>query len=110
MTAIGIYFAGLDQAETNALRSRLNEHAKSHGYTATRGPTAGGGNLAEMLTAIDGGELVTVLLSDGQIDAALEHLEPIQEDWAQVIVQSLQVAILYQHEADEGDIAEFGSA
>lgn len=62
MTTIGIYFRGLNQAATNALRSRLNGIAAEFGYTAERGPTAGEGNLAVMLEAIDAGELALVLL------------------------------------------------
>lgn len=101
MTAIGLYFRALDQESTNALRARLNEHAAIHGYIATRGPTAGQGNLAEMLVAIDSGELATILLADDQIAPALAHLERIDAEWSRSIIASLRRALQYQAELDE---------
>lgn len=74
MATIGIYFRGLNQLDTNALRARLNAIAAEFGYTAERGPTAGEGNLAVMLKAIDAGELVVVLLPPEQQIAAAEWL------------------------------------
>lgn len=107
MTAIGLYFRGLDREETNALRARLNKHAAFHGYTATRGPTAGQGNLAEMLQAIDAGELATVLLADSQFTSALAHLDVINAEWAQSIAAGLRRALEYQAEAEANDDAEW---
>jgi len=74
MATIGLYLRGYKQEEANALRSRLNEIAATFGYTAERGATAGEGNLAEMLRAIDGGELALVLLTPEQQQAAATWL------------------------------------
>jgi hypothetical protein len=57
MSTIGLYFE-LSKADTNALRTRLNAIAATHGYTAKRGPTTGQGNLARLLQAIDAGEII----------------------------------------------------
>lgn len=53
-STIGLYF-DLSQEEANALRERLNALAYRLGFMARRGPTAGEGNLAALLQAIDGG-------------------------------------------------------
>lgn len=74
MSTIGLYFRGLSKANTNALRSRLNAIAAEFGYIAERGPTAGQGNLAVMLEAIDAGELALVLLPPEQQGAVAEWL------------------------------------
>ena len=107
MTAIGIYFKSRDQDEVNALRARLNAHAASHGYVATRGPTVGQGNLAEMLVAIDSGELATVLLADEQYAPAIAHLEQIDTEWARSIVISLRRSLSYQNEVDQAELDEY---
>lgn len=75
MATIGLYIRGSDQEDANALRSRLNEIAAGFGYTSERGPTAGEGNLTEMLTAIDKGELALVLLPDEQRAWAIDWLD-----------------------------------
>jgi len=62
------------QPATNALRARLNALAAAHGYTATRGPTAGQGNLAELLRAIDAGEVALVLLPEQNRASAIRWL------------------------------------
>ena len=100
MSQMGFYLRGLTQPQANALRARLTDLAASHGYLATRGPTAGRGNLAAMLQALDAGEVATVLLSDGQRAAAIEHLGQVGEDWADVIVDSLLAALERQTEAE----------
>jgi len=100
MTTIGLYFRGLDREQTNALRTRLNQIAFDFGYYAERGPTAGRGNLAEMLIAIDAGELALVLFADGWFRPALEHLEAVGEEWADAIIASLHAALQRQAEAD----------
>lgn len=74
MTTFGLYFKDMDQEAANAMRSRLNEIAKGYGYTAERGATAGQGNLADMLQAIDAGELALVLLPDEQRDSVVRWL------------------------------------
>jgi len=68
---IGLYFS-MSQEGANTLRARLNEIAAGFGYTATRGPTTGRGNLAEMLRAIDAGEVALVLVPDN-------HQRPLAE-------------------------------
>jgi len=57
---MGLYFRGMPQDEINALRARLNDRAGELGYTALTGPTAGEGNLAALLVAIDAGEVELV--------------------------------------------------
>lgn len=76
MTTIGLYFP-LDQESTNALRQRLNDLAAGLGYTATRGPTAGEGNLSEMLLAIDAGEVALVLLDPLVRGYTIDHLRKL---------------------------------
>jgi hypothetical protein len=51
-STIGLYFP-IDKDEVNALRARLNALAGELGYIAKAGPTAGKGNLAALLMAID---------------------------------------------------------
>lgn len=75
MATIGLYIRGVDQEGANALRARLNQIAAEFGYTSERGATAGEGNLAEMLMAIDRGELALVLLPDEQRAWAINWLD-----------------------------------
>ena len=109
MPAIGLYFPGT-QDEVNALRERLNQLAGEFGYTASRGPTTGQGNLAEMLIAIDAGELALVLLPDEQFGPALEVLDglaaqdPYRNDWAATVARSLWDALIRQAEADRAEV------
>ena len=111
MPAIGLYFPGT-QEEVNALRERLNALAGEFGYTATRGPTTGQGNLAEMLVAIDAGELALVLLPDEQFSPALEVLDglaaedPYRNDWAATVARSLRDTLDRSAEADLAEIEE----
>lgn len=72
-STIGLYF-NFDQESANALRSRLNGIAARYGYIATRGATAGQGNLSELLLAIDAGEVATVFMSD-EMKALIPWLE-----------------------------------
>ncbi len=74
-STFGLYFKGLSQEYANAMRQRLNTIAASYGYCADRGPTTGKGNAAEMLMAIDEGELAIVLLPDEQRAAVIEWIE-----------------------------------
>lgn len=62
--AIGLYFRGMSKEDVNDLRARLNERARELGYTSTRGPTAGDGNLAALLVAIDAGEVRLVKVGE----------------------------------------------
>ncbi|MFH1634594.1 MAG: hypothetical protein ABIG63_11390 [Chloroflexota bacterium] len=108
MPTIGLYFSSAyTKSETNALRARLNLIAASHGYIARRGPTAGQGHLAEMLVALDAGELATLLLPDEQINLALDHLDQLVEsdrwthEWAADIAAALRAALERRAEAGE---------
>lgn len=84
MPTIGLYYSTeFTQAETNALRSRLNDLAGTFGYIAHRGPTAGRGNLAELLIAIDSGEVALVLLPDEQRSAMVDFLCQVAADGRQ---------------------------
>ena len=65
MSTVGLYFR-MDQPAANALRARLNEMAAGFGYTAAWGPTAGQGNLAALLVAIDAGDVILVRINDTQ--------------------------------------------
>jgi hypothetical protein len=96
MSAIGIYFRGMTKPETNAIRARLNEHAAEHGYVAARGPTAGQGNLAALLVAIQAGEVFTCLLSDAEFGEAMRHLEDVNASWARSIIASMELAEQYR--------------
>lgn len=114
MPTIGFYFPSyMSNDDVNALRERLNEVAASFGYTASRGPTAGQGNLAEMLIAIDAGELAMVLLPDEQIHNALVELDRLyQEDtfhneWARDIASSLCASLRRSTEADNAEIDDY---
>lgn len=73
MSTIGLYLR-MNQPAANALRARLNDAAGSLGYTAIAGPTAGGGNLPELLRAIDAGEVALVLLPEQNRASATEFL------------------------------------
>ena len=92
-SSFGLYFP-LSQDDANALRSRLNALAADHGCTAARGPTAGQGNLAGLLIAIDGGQVATVSLSDEETADALKALKRINESWARSIAQSLRATLV----------------
>lgn len=96
MTTIGIHFRLMDKDETNAIRNHLNKHAAAHGFLATRGPTAGEGNLAAFLVAIQSGKVFTCMLADAQFGKALARLRKIDEEWAESIVASMELANSYQ--------------
>jgi hypothetical protein len=106
MTTIGFYFRELDKDDVNALRTRLNALAATFGYTAERGPTAGDGNLAAMLMAIDCGELALVLLPDIQYRPAIDALDKISakigygDNWAETIANALRAALERQAETE----------
>jgi hypothetical protein len=110
MSTFGIYFRSRDQESANALRSRLNDLAATFGYTAERGATAGQGNLAAMLVAIDAGELALVLLPDEQIHNALQELDRLytadmfHNDWAATVAASLRAALQRGIEAEQAEI------
>lgn len=110
MATIGLYIPG-SQEGANALRSRLNKIAREMGYYASRGPTAGDGNLAEMLVAIDSGEIALVLLSDEELRrarrdlAALCKADPHEKEWACSILHSLENAITREVETARRDEA-----
>lgn len=72
-TALGFYFR-LSKADANRVRRDLADLAKELGYTATRGPTVGEGNPAELLVAIASGEVALVLLPDEHRQWASEWL------------------------------------
>lgn len=103
MPTLGLYYSDrFTQAEVNALRSRLNAMAGSFGYIAHRGPTTGQGNLAELLIAIDSGEVALVLLPDEQRSAMVDFLRQVAADSqqsalvteaAESIAQALEQAI-----------------
>ena len=114
MATVGFYFKEMSKEDVNALRSRLNNLAATFGYTAERGPTAGQGNLAEMLMAIDTGELALVLLPDTQYRPALETLDGIAADlppdnWAETIAASIRAALQRQAEADLAELDNYSS-
>ena len=94
MPAIGLYFPNcLDRAAVNALRSRLNAIAAELGYYANlRSPTAGRGNLPELLIAIDAGEVALVLLPDEQRVEAVAALDALGAEWARDIANALRAA------------------
>ena len=100
MPAIGLYFAGLTQVELNALRARLNRYAKIHGYIASRGPTAGKGNLAQMLVGIDAGQIALISLNKDQDQwkSAIKFLEAVEEPWATSLILGLLKALENQKE------------
>lgn len=59
-------------------KAAVADIAASHGYSTKRGPDAGKrGNVVEMLTAIVGGELATILLADEQRDYAIRRLREL---------------------------------
>lgn len=118
MPAIGLYFPSIfSKEDVNAIRSRLNEIAADHGYTATRGPTAGEGNLTEMLCAIDSGEIALVLLPDEQRRQATAWLQQQAEQMAsgplasalQSIAVGLTAAQARQDQVDADELAEYGT-
>ena len=62
-STIGLYFP-IEKEEVNALRARLNARAGEFGYVARAGATAGDGNLAALLMAIDRDEIIMVKAQD----------------------------------------------
>jgi len=82
MPNINLYFRNMTNAQSRALRARLAEIAASHGYIATRGPTAGDGNPASLMAAIANGEVATVLLADDERRRAIHQLRRLAEEWA----------------------------
>ena len=56
-TTIGFHFAGLDKAQTNAMRARLNAVARQLGYVSRTGRGAGRGNAAALFIAIANGDV-----------------------------------------------------
>lgn len=116
MATIGLYIRGLDQEGANALRARLNQIAAEFGYTAERGATAGEGNLAEMLTAIDSGELALVLLPDEQrawtidwLDEQAASLRENADSWRQYslsdAIATIADALLKAQQREEAALA-----
>lgn len=111
MTTLGFYFP-LSKPAANALRARLNQIAAEHGYTATRGATAGEGNLVELLLALDAGEVATVLLPDTQLQCAIDALEalstadPVRNEWAGTIAESLHQARERTRAAERAELEE----
>lgn len=106
--SFGLYFKGLTQEEANAMRRQLNEVAAFHGYTATRGATAGQGNAAELLVSIASGEVATVLQGDeernrligwldGQVQQ-LEHTDYLLSLALKSLANQLQVAVERERE------------
>ncbi len=59
-TTIGFHFAGLNKAQTNAMRARLNAAAQQLGYISRTGRSAGRGNAAALFVAIANGEVAIV--------------------------------------------------
>lgn len=96
----GLYFRGLTQPQTNALRARLNDLAGDFGYVAHSGPTTGPnrGVLAGMLVGIDAGEVATTKLEAIDLRIAIAHLETIEKDWAVTITAALATALTRQLE------------
>lgn len=95
---IGLYFRGLTKPAANQLRTRLNEIAAGFGYTAAAGPTAGAGNAAAMLMAIDAGEIALVLLPDEHRHLAMKNLSHAAAE-ATTTNSSLHDALLAIHDA-----------
>ena len=79
---IALYFKNMTAAQSRFLRAELAEIAAEHGYYAERGPTAGQGNPAELLVAIAGGEVATLLLADDERRRAIRQLRRLAEEWA----------------------------
>ena len=90
MSTIGLYFKRT-KPDTNALRTRLNAIAAALGYTAERGPTAGQGNLAEMLEAIDAGKVALVLLDEEQRGYVIDYLREITSREGAAMFQDLAI-------------------
>jgi len=63
--------------ETRAFTDSIAAVAASHGYRNHYGPLTGRGNIAEMLRAIESGELATILLADEQRDYAIRRLREL---------------------------------
>ncbi len=116
----GLYFKGMSQEEVNAMRQRLNTIAASHGYTSERGPTTGEGNAAEMLMAIDSGELATVLLADEErasviawLDQQAEQLrstDALLADTVKTIANQLYAAVRRERDAEEQEMRNYEEA
>lgn len=65
-------FRPITSAPSQAILRRV---AERHGYVATRGPRAGQGNPAELVEALDAGELVTVLIDPDERRHLIAWLE-----------------------------------
>jgi hypothetical protein len=110
----GLYFKQMSQREANTLRRHLNELAAQHGYLASRGPTAGEGNAADLLRAIASGEVATVLLADEERGMLIDWLHqqadqlstsnPLLAGSLTNLAQQLFRAALREQRADEEEI------
>lgn len=84
---------GLNKAESDALRNI----ALGYGYTVTRGPTskdgAEAGNPIELLLAIIGGEVATVLLGDEERAYAIGRLLGSGDEVLENIGRQIQKAV-----------------
>ena len=89
MSTIGLYFRGMSQQETNAVRDQLNAIAAAHGYIAHAGPTAGEGNAAALLAGIAAGEVALVMLPREQRTWAIEFLESAAATASRPLVDAL---------------------
>ena len=89
MSTIGLYFRGMSQQETNALRGKLNAIAAAHGYIAHAGQTAGEGNAAALLAGIAAGEVALVMLPDEQRAWVVEFLESAAATASRPLVDAL---------------------
>lgn len=58
--------------DENEVMATLAKIAASHGYINHAGPNPGAGNVAELLAAIAGGEVATILLADTPRDLAID--------------------------------------
>lgn len=75
MTAIGLYFRGMNKDETNATRRKFAAIAKRHGYVCVKGsPRPKEGNPAAIIVGIVRGEMALVLLPDPQRQWVAEWL------------------------------------
>lgn len=111
----GLYFKGMNQSEANAMRQRLNQIAAFHGYTSERGPTTGAGNAAELLQAIDSGEVAIVLLGDEQRSIVIRWLDEQSKlvediplaDALKNIADQLYAAVKREVETDEEELRSY---
>jgi hypothetical protein len=72
-TTVGLSFR-MDQADTNALRERLNQKAGRLGYSATLGRSAGKGVLSMLLEGWDRGEVVVARVDPVKHHEVAEYL------------------------------------